>query len=198
MEVSHKKNTASYIAIPMLNAATPSQFRTGLTVATLCYYRDEGGPWTEFTLEEAVVEIGVSGMYDLFVSASELNHDKVLIKLTAAGAADTAVMYNTMPKPAINEAVGDGSVYVNHDYGGNDALRIVDQFGVGLDNATVRVYTADDYAAENTAISFVVAETRTDVNGRWEDALMLDPGDYVIVVFKQKVAAPQIIELTVE
>lgn len=198
MEVQHKKNTPAYIGVPMLEAGNPALFKSGLTVTSSGYYRDEGGAWTAFVLGTPISEIGTSGIYDLYLSAAEMDHDKVVVKLSAPGAADTGVAFNTVPKPSTSSLDGDGSILVNHDYGGTDALKIVDQFGVGIDNATVRVYTADDYNAGSTELQFVVAETRTDVNGRWESSLMLDPGDYVLLVFKQKVAAPQAIELTVE
>jgi hypothetical protein len=81
-------------------------------------------------------------------------------------------------------AVGEGSIRVDHNYGGADNYRILDTTTSSpLDNTYIYAYTAYDYDNGN----YVRPEatrgvTWTDVNGRWVHALWLDPGDYRLVI----------------
>lgn len=93
MVIRHKKNTAYYLAVPMIDAATPASFKTGLTVADTAYYKDAAGAWTSLSIADTFSEIGATGIYEIDLIASELNHDKVIIKMTSAGAADSLVIF---------------------------------------------------------------------------------------------------------
>ena len=80
--------------------------------------------------------------------------------------------------------IGDGSVRVDHDYGGTDNLRVLssdDQTAV--DNAFVTFYLTEDYNAGNTNRSFFAkAWTYTLNDGRFENPVYLDPGNYTVLV----------------
>lgn len=91
MIIHHKKNSAFELAIPMVDSATPETFKTGLTVADAAYYEDGAGAWTALAIVDTFAEIGTTGMYQISLSAAEMNHDWVIIKCTATGAADTFV-----------------------------------------------------------------------------------------------------------
>lgn len=93
MVIRHKKNTAYYLAVPMIDAATPASFKTGLTVADTAYYKDAAGAWTSLSIADTFSEIGATGIYEIDLTAAEMNHDQVIIKLTAAGAADSLVIF---------------------------------------------------------------------------------------------------------
>jgi hypothetical protein len=103
----------------------------------------------------------------------------------------------TIILPTLAPTTGDGSVEVDHDYGGADALQYVDGDDIGIDNAIVRVYLATDYTAGNKSQAYVVAQTTTNVEGRWNFPLMLDPADYTIMFYKQGEFGPDTVDLTV-
>ncbi len=98
MQIEAKKNTAYYLCWPMVNSTTPANFSSGLTVTVAAYYKDGIGAWTAFTPVDTPAEIGTTGIYEMDLSAAEMNHDKVLIKFTASGAAATAFMFDTRTK----------------------------------------------------------------------------------------------------
>lgn len=92
--ISHKKNTAYYLAFPMVSASSPETFLTGLTVSDEAYYKDGAGAWTSLSITDTVTEIGSSGMYEIDLTAAEMDYDKVLIKMTGSGAADSAFVFD--------------------------------------------------------------------------------------------------------
>ena len=93
MVIRHKKNTVYYLALPMVDSDTPASFKTGLTVADTAYYKDGAGAWAALAIADTFSEIAATGIYEIDLIASELNHDLVIIKLTSAGAADSFVMF---------------------------------------------------------------------------------------------------------
>lgn len=93
MEIVHKKNTAYYLVVPMIDSTTPASFKTGLSVLDTAYYKDADGSWTALAITDTFTEIGSTGMYALDLTAAEMNHDQVIIKLTSAGAADSMVVF---------------------------------------------------------------------------------------------------------
>ena len=92
---------------------------------------------------------------------------------------------------------GDGSVPVNHDTGGTDALRYVTAEGAGIDNAVVRAYLKTDYDAGSRAPAFVRATSITGADGRWTRDMRLDPGTYVIEFTAQGRYGPDTQEVVV-
>lgn len=97
----------------------------------------------------------------------------------------------------ITEIAGSGSVYIDHDYGGTDELTYVDPDLIGIDNANINVYLTSDWNAGNSANTYIIGRTVTNVYGRWERGLMLDPGDYTLVYYKQGEFGIDIKEITV-
>ncbi|MBW2560479.1 MAG: hypothetical protein JRE40_06445, partial [Deltaproteobacteria bacterium] len=102
--------------------------------------------------------------------------------------------------PGLISAIGggDGSVVVDHDTGGTDALTYKTAAGVGIDNAVVRAYLKSDYDAGSTGSEYIKATTTTDVNGRWTNQMNLDPATYTLYYFKQGAYGPDTQEVTVE
>lgn len=73
---------------------------------------------------------------------------------------------------------GNGDIAINHNYGGTDAMRVLDEStNDPIDDATI---TALVEGAK-------VAQTRTGSDGRWVADLMLDAGSYTINVSKANV-----------
>ena len=98
MEIVHKKNTAYYLVIPMVDSSTPASFKAGLSPIDTAYYKDGSGAWTALAITDVLTEIGSTGIYALSLTAAEMNHDKVLIKLSSAGAADSMVLFKMEEK----------------------------------------------------------------------------------------------------
>lgn len=115
--------------------------------------------------------------------------------LTAAG----KTMATAEKQDQIIAAVGGGSgaVPVDHNYGGSDNYRYTTSNGVGIDNAVVNVYLLSDYNAGNRGLDFVKGSTITDVNGRWERPINLDPGSYMLYFYKQQAFGPDVALLVV-
>jgi len=93
MIIHHKKNTAFELVIPMVDKSTPSSFKSGETVSVTAYYKDGAGSWTSLSISDSFTEIGSTGLYEISLSAAELNHDWVVIKATASNSADTFITF---------------------------------------------------------------------------------------------------------
>lgn len=100
MQIEHKKNTDYYLAFPMVSSTSPEAFASGLTVSDTAYYKDGSGSWTSLPISDTATEIGSTGIYEIDLSASELNHDQVIIKMTSSGSADTAFLLDMRAKLA--------------------------------------------------------------------------------------------------
>lgn len=100
MELRLQKNVAAELMFPMVDSAAPATFKSGLTVTDTGYYKDGAGSWTALAITDTVTEIATTGMYTLELTASEMNHDLIMIKMTGSGAADSAIIIRTTPTAA--------------------------------------------------------------------------------------------------
>lgn len=96
--------------------------------------------------------------------------------------------------------IGCGAVTVDHDYGGADALAYIDAADCAVVGADVYAFSKDtfdaaspDYPARDEAL----AHTSTTANGRWAEAINLDPGDYVLLFEKYGEYGPDTVEITI-
>lgn len=114
---------------------------------------------------------------------------------------DTAVNTRTslrdMTAVKQSDVTGVGAVAVDHNYGGADALTVVAAGGARVDNASVRAYRQADYAAGRRTPEYVVGQTYTAQDGRWSSPIMLDPGTYTLLIFKQGVIQSKAVSVTV-
>jgi len=94
MQITHKKNTAYYLAFPMVDTTSPESFKSGETVLDTGYYKDGAGAWTSLPIVDTVVEISSTGVYEVTLSAAEMNHDQVIIKMVSTNGADTAFLFD--------------------------------------------------------------------------------------------------------
>lgn len=92
--IQHKKNTLYPLSFPMVSTISPYNFKTGLSPTDDAFYKDGAGEWTTLAITDSATEIGSTGMYEIDLSASEMNHDYVLIKFSGTGAADTAYLFS--------------------------------------------------------------------------------------------------------
>lgn len=112
----------------------------------------------------------------------------------------------SLPGPVL-PIIGTGSVEVNHDYGGVDALAFVmpvpseycngSEVEAGVLGADVKVFTQADFDADLTTDDRIVARTSIMANGRWAETLMLDPGNYALCFEKPGVVERTCVTLTV-
>ena len=131
MELFRRKNEATVIVFPMVTTAGPETFDTGETVTDTAYYSDAGGAWTSLAITDTVSEIGTTGLYELSLTAAEMNHDHIIIKLTSTNAADTAIVIHTR---AIDDLGADTS--------STDALAGAPPESPTLEQAILYIYKA--------------------------------------------------------
>ena len=97
----------------------------------------------------------------------------------------------------IEDFIGTGAVLVDHDYGGANTLQAVDGLGAGIDNTSIRGFLATDWAAGNRGAGYVRATTTTIADGTWSHPMMLDPGTYTLLYYKQGSFQPKTISVVV-
>jgi len=108
----------------------------------------------------------------------------------------TSYLMDTTPAQT-SDLTNSGEVLVDHNYGGSEVLSYKTQGGQGVDNATVRAYLKTDYDAGNRNSTYIKAESRTTVTGAWNRPMMLDPGVYTLLYFKQGSYGPDTKKVTV-
>lgn len=96
------------------------------------------------------------------------------------------------------QVIGSGAVLVNHNYGGEDALRYVAPNGVGIEGGIIQAYLKEDFDAGRIGRGYIIAESVTGADGRWLRPMALDPGQYTLIFFKQGSYQPSIVNITVE
>jgi len=93
------KNVAAKLSIPIRSTAAPGTFLTGETVADTAFFND-GGSWTSLAISDTFSEIGSTGVYEIDLTASEFNHDQVIIKTSSTNSQDNIIEINLIPAPA--------------------------------------------------------------------------------------------------
>ena len=97
----------------------------------------------------------------------------------------------------IEDFIGTGAVLVDHDYGGANTLQAVDGLGAGIDNTSIRGFLTTDWTAGNRGAGYVRATTTTIADGTWSHPMMLDPGTYTLLYYKQGSFQPKTISVVV-
>lgn len=117
--------------------------------------------------------------------------------MTFGGYPDTLVdgvasIVTTVNSIALNNVNGIGRTRfgIDHDYGGTDNLRVLDDIGAAVPNADINIFLKSDWdagASQRTDIyrNTNGAQSITGTDGRWSRKVNLDPGTYVMVVQKQ-------------
>jgi len=102
MEVQRQKNVAAYFVIPMIDKSSPESYKTGESVTDTAYYNDGSGVWTSLPITDIFSEIGSTGLYEITLTAAEMNHDQIIIKLTATNSQDNSIIVNTLTNTVID------------------------------------------------------------------------------------------------
>lgn len=92
---------------------------------------------------------------------------------------------------------GDAKVSVDHNYGGKDKYSYWTSAKKPITEATILIYRAADYNAGKRGDQYTFGETCTDEHGRWQEPVMLPPGDYVLYYYKQGQFGPDTANLNV-
>ena len=93
-----KKNATYYLSFPAIDSTTPASYKTGLSPVDTAYSKDGAGAWTTLAITDTASEIGSTGVYEIDLTAAELNHDKVIIKFSVSGMADDAYEFDLRTK----------------------------------------------------------------------------------------------------
>jgi len=67
----------------------------GETVVDTAFTKEGAGAWTSASITDTVAEIGTTGMYEISLTAAEMNFDWIAIKFSVAGSADQMVLIKT-------------------------------------------------------------------------------------------------------
>ncbi len=92
---------------------------------------------------------------------------------------------------------GKGTVVVDHNYGGPEALAYKTSSGQGIDNAVIQAFREVDWNAGRRDARYIVASSRTNIHGHWEMPMLLDPATYVLLFCKQGSFGPDTTVVTV-
>src|SRR4029078_4993614 len=126
--------------------------------------------------------------------------DTLQVKVKGAGPdTDTytnAILIDNTPITADN-VYGNGSVVVDHNYGGPDSLTVTDPSGAGIQDADIVSYLQSDYDGGQRGNGYIRGRTTTNVSGHWRNPMMLEPDLYVLLVSKPRSYSPEVTPLAV-
>lgn len=110
----------------------------------------------------------------------------------------TALSNDPTDESHFQPTTGTGCVRVDHDYGEDNAFIYQDGACCGISGATILAFRKSDWDGGNRVPSAAVATSQTAANGTWAWAMLLDPGDYVLVFQKIGEYGPDTVVLTVQ
>ena len=108
MTIQAVKNAIYYLSFPAYDSATPTSLKTGVSPVDTAYYKDGAGSWTTLAIADTASELGSTGMYEIDLTAAEMNHDQVIIKFAVSGMSDAFVAFDL--KPNIESQVWDALI----------------------------------------------------------------------------------------
>lgn len=188
---ANTKAAAVQVVTDKLNTALESDESGGYQFTTLALENSPaGGGGGDATLENQTEMLSR-------LAAIKTVTDKEATLLEDAGGGASRFKSAALVNAPVGDIAGDGSVFIDHNYGGTDELAYKTSGGAGIDNAVVQAFTAADYEAGNRNAANVQGETKTNALGRWVTPLALDPGDYVLIYYKQGFNGPDRKDVTV-
>ena len=96
--ITAKKNAAYYLSFAAIDSTAPASYKSGISPVDTAYYKDGAGAWTSLAITDTASEIGTTGVYEIDLTAAEMNHDKVMIKFAVSGMADDAYLFDLQTK----------------------------------------------------------------------------------------------------
>jgi len=88
---AHQKGAAYELVLPIVDESDPASFLTSAAFTAVFYFKDGAGAWSTFVPADAFAEIGATGVYEISLSAAEMDHDYVLCIVSGAAIADSMV-----------------------------------------------------------------------------------------------------------
>lgn len=162
MIIFHKKNTRFDLAHPVLDGATPRLFNSGISPTFVAYSQDGTGAWTLLTIADSYTEIDSTGVYEITLTAAELNHDRVFIKYTGGSTPlDAMVEFDLSPTFA-SFTLGPISSSLNADNTSSNPVNLA-TFKVEAKFIVLAILDSDGVAVDMSSktLSFIV-ETIAD------------------------------------
>ena len=154
---------------------------------------DEGSIDGESSTPGAIIVPRIKDFFDL--PAITPGMADALPLLDDHGALPRDVLKNA---PVAGTLLGVGAVAVTENYGGDGEYRVIDLDGSPVSEAWVRAFTMENWEHGNRTNEYMAAQTITDTAGNWLTPLMLDPGEYVLIIFKKDVFRTTLVNLIVE
>ena len=91
---------------------------------------------------------------------------------------------------------GAGPIAVDHNYGGTNQLAYTSH-GIGVAGAEILAYLTTDWEAGRRELGYRVGSSFTAAGGRWSHPLLLAPGQYTLIFFRQGQFGPDLVSLRV-
>jgi len=146
--------------------------------------------WFLHDINVAVAWRGVPLVYD--VTARLIAHSDVIYKIPVSPES-----YDLTDVISYQPTTGTGCVRVDHDYGEDNAYAYLTGECCGIEGATILAFTKTDWDGGARTEQYAVATAQTVANGLWGWAMMLDPGEYVLLFEKPGEYGPDHVALTV-
>lgn len=165
--IKHKKNTTYYLSFPAVSSSAPESFATGLSPVDTAYYKDGAGAWTSLAITDTASEIGSTGVYEIDLSATEMNHDKVIVKFAVSGMADVAFLFDMETK-------------LVSDLNDVSAADVNAQCDTAISDAALATSAA--LATVDANVDAILVDTSTTLDGKLNtidtnvDAILVDTG----------------------
>lgn len=104
---------------------------------------------------------------------------------------DTVTSLRDVTGLIASDVFGAGAAQVDHNYGGPDALAFQTASGVGIDGATILIFSQADYLAGNIATGFAYGRSLTTApKGEWNTPVWLPAGTWVVYFTKPQAFYP--------
>ena len=166
--ITAKKGAAYFLSFSAIDSTTPASYKSGISPVDTAYYKDGAGAWTSLAITDTASEIGSTGVYEIDLTATEMNHDKVMIKFAVSGMADDAYLFDLQGK-LVDDLQDITAAQVNTEC--DTALGDYDgPTNAEMNARTLLAASYFDPAADAVANVTLVATTTTNTDMRGTDS----------------------------
>ena len=162
------------------------------------WWNGSGSSWSDTEAVAGAATHKSKGHWELSIATGAWNqNERYKLYGQESGDLNIVVEDEVICRTIADTWLGQGTIAVDHNYGGADNLAYKTAGGAGIDNASIWAYLKSDYDAGNMTAAYVKGRTTTDVNGQWTNPMNLDPGAYTLYYYKQGAYGPDTKEVTV-
>jgi hypothetical protein len=123
---------------------------------------------------------------------------RIIGQVTDTSTTVVSALRDATPAKA-DDLTGTGDVLVDHDYGGTDALRVLEPgTEASIGGVDIQAFLTEDYAAGRRSAAHRKGRTSSKADGRWQNPISLDQDDYTLVFSKAGLYSTRTVSLTVE